>query len=100
MDAALSHLPAVHLRTDQARQLCHGQTIQVSVSAYEEADAPDTASAGVAAGGRTPAEMDLYLVRAYGPDARLLAVAQADPLSGLLRPRKVFCAPEGHHECA
>ncbi len=66
LEAALEHLPAVYLSPAAARRLAAGGWVEHP---------------------RAPAE---GVVRAYGPDGRLIAVAFRDSQSGLLRPRKVF----------
>jgi tRNA pseudouridine55 synthase len=73
IDAALAHLPALHLDEEASRRLCSGQAI--------------TASSAATGGPGT-------LGRAYGPQDTFLAVVAHDPAAGVWRPQKVFCPSE------
>jgi tRNA pseudouridine55 synthase len=77
MDAALAHVPALHLDADLAQRICHGQAVADS--------APPVL---------VPGAGEENLARVYGPDGEFLAVAIYDRLASLWRPTKVFCAPE------
>jgi tRNA pseudouridine55 synthase len=76
MDAALTHFPALNLKTGAARRICSGQAVPGP-------PLPSTHPEGNWQG----------LARAYGPDGTFLALVAYDPAAGVLRPRKVFCAP-------
>jgi tRNA U55 pseudouridine synthase TruB len=78
MDAALTHFPALYLKTGAARRICSGQAVPGS-------PLPSTHPEGNWQG----------LARAYGPDGTFLALVAYDPTADVWRPRKVFCAP-GH----
>lgn len=71
IEAAFDQLPALRLDAGQALQLAMGQFLQ---------DAGELAGEG--------------MVRAYGPDGQLIALARRDQDSGAWRPHKVFVRPE------
>ena len=74
-DAALSHLPAVHLDQAATDDVANGRRVDLSQHTRERVDLP---------GGT-------LLARAYDPEARLLALIQPDGEGGW-RPHKVFRA--------
>jgi tRNA pseudouridine55 synthase len=75
IDAALIHLPALHLDADGARRLCAGQAV---------AAPPQPSPQGQG-----------EMARVYGPDGAFLALATYDQTDGTWHPRKVFYSP--HH---
>jgi tRNA U55 pseudouridine synthase TruB len=75
VDAALVHLPALHLDADAAQRLCAGQAV-----------APPPQS---------PPQGQGEIARVYGPDGAFLALATYSQTDGTWHPRKVFYSP--HH---
>ncbi len=80
IDAALDHLPALHLTDDEARRICTGQAITP----------PSPTKALSTKGNGPPAE---HLARAYGPGGTFLALIVHDEENRKWRPRKVFSPP-------
>ena len=76
LDAALTHLPAIHVPLDSARSLALGQAIQGPTAVGPQAT-------GKQAG----------LARAYAPGQRFVAIVAWDQASARWRPRKVFAQP-------
>jgi tRNA pseudouridine55 synthase len=99
IDAALAHLPALHLDADAAQRLCAGQAVSPPSPSHKggraseppshkerQADRPPPRYAGGIEGG---------LARVYGPDGAFLALAAYDQTDGTWHPHKVFYSP--HH---
>lgn len=85
IDVALTQFPAVCLNAGVARRICSGQAVSLLTEGITLPGEDQLQRAG----GRTE-----ILARAYGPGGAFLALVIYDSKACVLRPRKVFCAPE------